>query len=119
MENQKNPAVNSESSPAVKPVNPTTPTPNVASAAGNTSSKSTGLVQSPAGSAPTAPAEPFREECIVLILSPRNTVHPVVHPMNNNSVRLFETAEAAASEVLGSKTLSKYRFAVLPLRGLF
>jgi len=118
MENQKSPSASSELNTAAKPVNQTTPTSPAPNAAGNTSSKSSGLV-GPAGPPPAQLPEPFRDECIVLILSPKNTVHPVVHPTNNNSVRIFENAESAASEVLGSKTLSKYRFAVLPLKGLF
>ena len=55
----------------------------------------------------------------MLVLSPKNTVHPVVEKNNPSGIRVFEDGEAAASHVLGSKTLSKFRFTVLPLKGLF
>lgn len=61
----------------------------------------------------------FADECVVLILSPRNSVHLVVTPTNPNQARIFANAEEAAGEVMGSKTLSKYPFTVIPLRGAF
>ena len=120
MQDTKNAQPNSGSSPAAKPANHPTPTSPAPSAVEPTTSKSGGLIQSaPVNSAPLALKDPFREECIVLILSPKNTVHPVVHPTNPAGIRVFESAEAASSEVLSSKTLSKFRFTVLPLKGLF
>lgn len=118
MENQKSPAVSSSSTPAAKPASPATPNLNALPVVATTTSKSAGLVP-PAGDPPVAPPEPFREESIVLILSPKNTVHPMVEKNNPNGIRIFESAEAAASEVLGSQRLSQFRFAVIPLKGLF
>lgn len=68
--------------------------------------------------APVAP-DPFgADECIALVLSPQNTVHPVIDSRTQR-VRIFANAEEAAGHVLSSKGLSKFRFTVIPLKGAF
>jgi hypothetical protein len=96
------------------------------------SSPSAAPVQSATRPTPTAPAKPaatattssasrFREgECILLVLSPTGTVHPVVNkPGGAGGVRIFESAEAAAVEQQTNPRLVNFQFAILPLKDLF
>jgi len=93
---------------SVKPATPATPTAPVQPAA-------------PATTSSVAPsADKFRDDCIVLILSPKGTVHPMVNkPGGAPGARIFENSDAAVSEVLSNKIASTNPFAIIPLKGLF
>lgn len=100
--------------PSAKPATPATPTAPAAPAATATTSPST----------PSATVNPetgiqFKDECIVLVLGPKGTVHPMVQPANPAGVRIFESADAAISEVMTSRVASTRPFAVVALKGLF
>lgn len=103
---------------SAKPATPPTHTSSVTPAAGATTSK-------PAPSAPSAPSinpatgVQFKDDCIVLILGPKGTVHPMIDPKSPTGVRVFEDAEAALAQVSASKVASSRPFAIIALKGLF
>ena len=88
--------------PAAPTANPHTSTSSAKAAAVDTTSKQS----------------VFRDECIVLVLSPRKTVHPVIDG-TTQKVRIFDNAELASVEILGSKILQSHPSAVIPLKDLF
>lgn len=100
---------------SAKPATPPTHTSSVTPAAGATTSK-------PAPSAPSinpATGVQFKDDCIVLILGPKGTVHPMIDPKSPTGVRVFEDAEAALAQVSASKVASSRPFAIIALKGLF
>jgi len=74
---------------------------------------------------PAPPAQPaaqprFTEECIILVLSPRGTVHPFVDKTPGKpGVRIFNTAELAALELQTNVLLSSHPAAIVSLKELF
>lgn len=106
-----------ETSTSIQPATPApqpTPTTNAAPAVVATTSNSS---LSPAPK-PTK-AESFREECIVLVLSPRGTVHPMIDPKAPAGVKVYSDADMATAAVMESKLVNSLPFAVIPLKGLF
>lgn len=102
---------------SAKPATPPTPTASAKPADKTTSSSS-----APSASAPSinpATGVAFKEDCIVLVLGPQGTVHPMVAPKNPSGIRVFENSDAALSEVMASKIVSKRPFAIVALKGLF
>lgn len=97
---------------SVKPATPTTPMPSAPPVVGATTSKSS-------SSTPPPVTEKFQDHCIVLILSPRGSVHPMIDLNNPAGVRIFDNPDVAVTEVMSSKVASANPFAVIPLKGLF
>jgi hypothetical protein len=102
----------SASAESVKPATPTTPTPAVAPAATATTSK-------PSVSINPATGAQFKDDCIVLVLGPKGTVHPMIDPKNPAGIRVFENANEALGQIESSKVASTRPFAIIALKGIF
>lgn len=97
---------------SVKPATPATPTPSAAPAAVDTTSK-------PSVSINPATGIQFRDDCVVLVLGPKGTVHPMIDPKNPAGIRVFENANEAMGQIESSKVASTRPFAIIALKGLF
>lgn len=90
------------STPVANSANPSTSTSNAKAAAVATTSKQSG----------------FRDECIILVLSPKRTVHPFVKS-GEGGVHIFDNQELASVEMLSNKILRSHPSAIVPLKDLF
>lgn len=114
MENQKQPKASGSNGSPASSVNPPTVAPSAPTADSNTTSKSSLSVQNP--------SNPFKgSECIILVLAPNKTVHPVINKpgSGNAGIRIFDTPELAALELMNNKVLMSHPSAIIPLKEFF
>lgn len=94
---------------------PTSPSTLVVKAANPPTSTS---VAPPAAPVSTSKPSAFKDECIILVLSPKKTVHPFVKP-GASGVHIFDNSELAQVEMLSNKVLQSHPSAIVPLKDLF
>lgn len=79
------------------------------------------MVEPPASN-PQNPLNPFKgSECIILVLAPNKTVHPVINKPGSGAagIRIFDTPELASLELMNNKVLMSNPSAIVPLKEFF